>query len=211
MRFFSLALLLFCAAFQINAQTKYENNFEKEKVGSVPDDFLVLDGSFSVKEENGNKFLELAGTPLDSFGILFGPNEKENVAVSARIFGTTKGRRYPVFEVGLNGAGGYKLRVSPAKKQLELYRGDALKAGVPFEWQSAKWTFLRLRLVNNGDKDWKIEGEAWQDGGKEPEKPNIVFRDSEAPPTGRSSVGGMPYSGTPIRFDDLQVSATSIR
>src|SRR5437588_932962 len=87
------------------AQTKpvYENNFEKAEVGKVPDDFLVLDGAFVVKEEGRNKFLELPGAPLDSFGVLFGPTQSAGVAVSARIHGTGKGRRFPTFGVGLNG------------------------------------------------------------------------------------------------------------
>src|SRR6266536_3558957 len=60
----------------------YQNNFEKAEIGKVPDEFLVLDGQFAVKEENGNKFLELPGAPLDTFGVLFGPSEKEGRAVS---------------------------------------------------------------------------------------------------------------------------------
>src|SRR5437867_13021253 len=66
-------------------KTLYENNFEKAEVGKVPPDFLVLDGGFAVKEENGNKVLELPGAPLDSFAVQFGPAEADNVTVSARI------------------------------------------------------------------------------------------------------------------------------
>ena len=31
----------------------YQNDFEKTEVGEVPDDFLVLDGGFEVKAEDG--------------------------------------------------------------------------------------------------------------------------------------------------------------
>jgi hypothetical protein len=188
------------------AQAKYENNFEQTRVGSVPEDFLVLEPGFTVKEVDGNKVLELPGAPLDTFGVLFGPNEKENIAVSARIFGEAKGRRYPVFDVGLNGVGGYKLRVSPGKKQLELYRGDALKKSVPLEWQPNKWTHLKLQLAKSGDKEWKIEGKIWQ-GNSEPAAASIDFTDSEAPTPGRAGVSGQPFSGLPILFDDFVVSA----
>src|SRR2546421_672577 len=75
----------------------YTNNFESAQVDKIPSDFLVLDGAFTVKEEGGNKFLELPGSPLDSFSVLFGPTGKENLAVSARVFGTAKGRRFPTF------------------------------------------------------------------------------------------------------------------
>src|ERR1700759_4324031 len=78
----------------------YQNNFESVEVGKVPDDFLVLDGGFAVKSDGKNKFLELPGAPLDNFGVLFGPTEKSDLQVSARINSTSKGRRYPVFAVG---------------------------------------------------------------------------------------------------------------
>src|SRR6266705_5565560 len=112
--------------FAQQAKPLYENDFEQAALDKVPDDFLVLDGQFAVKEEGGNKFLELPGAPLDSYGALFGPTETEDISVSARIFGTGKGRRYPTFGVGLNGQGtsAYRLQVSPAKKALELFKGD---------------------------------------------------------------------------------------
>src|ERR1044071_3507412 len=97
----------------------FENNFEKAELGKGPDDFLVLEGGFAVKEDAGNKFLELPGAPLDTFGVLFGPTEGSGIEVSARIYGTGKGRRFPSFGIGLNGVGGYKLQVAPGKKLLE--------------------------------------------------------------------------------------------
>jgi hypothetical protein len=204
-------LLFFCAVTVASAgEIRYQNNFENAEPGSVPEEFLVLDGQFTVREENGNRFLELPGDPLDSFGVLFGPAAKENVSVSARIFGTVKGRRFPVFDVGLNGVGGYKLRVSPQKKRLELFRGDALLTGVPLEnWRPGKWTYLKLQLTKAGEGQWTIEGKIWQEGASEPDKSAVSFSDAEAPPSGRASVTGMPYSGTPIWFDDLKVESLS--
>ncbi|HEY6229496.1 MAG TPA: hypothetical protein VI282_20415, partial [Verrucomicrobiae bacterium] len=122
----------------------YKNDFQSAEVGKVPQEMMVIDGGFTVVEEAGNKCLELPGAPLDTFGILFGPTEKENRTASARIYGTSKGRRAPTFSIGLGGVGGYKLQVSPGKKMLELYKGDAVKTSVPFEWQSGKWTHLAL-------------------------------------------------------------------
>jgi hypothetical protein len=139
------------------AKPVYENNFEKVATGSAPDDFLVLDGAFAVKQENAEKFLELPGEPLDTFGALFGPTEKEGFAVFARIFGTAKGRRFPNFGVGLNGAGGYKLQISPAKKLVELYRGDTVKISAPFAWESGKWFRLRLALAKTARRK-NLEG-----------------------------------------------------
>ena len=188
------------------AEVIYTNDFEKAELGSLPADFLVLEGQFSVKEQDGNKVLELPFGPLDSFGFLFGPKEKDNVSVQARIFASAKGRRFPVFDVGLNGLGGYKLRVSPAKKQLELYRGTVQKAAVPLKWTSEKWTRLDLRVLAAGEAEWKVEGKVWQDGSEEPKEPLIVFVDKQAPTRERASIGATPFSGEPIYFDDLVVS-----
>jgi hypothetical protein len=208
---FLIPLALSCGLAVVSAAdaTKplYENNFEAVAQDSLPPDFLVYDGNFAVKQENGNKFLELPGAPLETYGVLFGPTEKEGVAVSARIFGTGKGRRFPAFAVGVNGAGGYKLQLSPSKKMLELYRGDSVKASMPFEWESGKWTRLRLQVRKGEGASWNVQGKVWADGAAEPGSPTIVFEDKEEPPPGRASVWGNPYAGTPIRFDDFVVSA----
>src|SRR5216110_3065495 len=148
------AVCLAVAALAQTAQPIYQNNFEKAELDKVPEEFLVLDGQFAVKEEGGNRFLELPGAPLDTFGILFGPTATDGHAVSARVFGTGKGRRYPTFAVGLNGQGtsAYRLQVSPAKKSVELFKGDAVRASVPYEWQSGAWTrlCLQVRRVKDG-------------------------------------------------------------
>jgi len=188
-------------------RTLYENNFEQAELGRVPADFLVLDGAFAVKAEDNNKFLELPGAPLDSFGVQFGPAEISDIAVSARINGTAKGRRFPVFGVGLNGVAGYKLQGSPAKKPLELYKDTELRATVGYEWKSGQWTNLRLQIRKLKDGEWKIEGKAWPQETSEPPKWLVQFDEQETPVSGRASVFGSPFSGTPIQFDDFIVSA----
>jgi hypothetical protein len=186
------------------AKPLYENNFESAKVDAVPDDFLVLDGGFAVKEESGNKFLELPGTPLDSFGVLFGPTEKSDIIVSARIKGTKKGRRFPTFGVGLDGEGGYRLRVSPGKDALEIYKGDAVLASVPYTWKSGDWTLFTLQITKAGDT-WKVAGKAWAQGTAEPAQPLVTYDETKEPSAGRASIWGSPYSTTPIQFDDLSL------
>ncbi len=189
-----------------DAKPVYENNFEKAELDKVPADFLVLDGAFEVKADGGNKFLELPGAPLDTFGVLFGPTEKDGLAVSARIFGTLKGRRFPSFGVGLNGVGGFRLLVSPAKKLVELYKGDDVKLTAPFEWQTGVWAKLKLQLRKVKDGEWKVEGKVWPESAKEPAAWTITFDETAETPAGRPSIWGNPFSGTPIRFDDLVVT-----
>lgn len=183
----------------------YSADFESAEIGSVPEDLLVLDGGFAVAPFEGGKVLELPGAPLESFGVLFGSNARENVEVSARVHATAKGRRFPTFAVGLNGVAGFKFRVSPAKKALELYRSDDLRQSTPLDWDSGKWTHLKLRVAKLSDTEWRVEGRFWQEGQTEPKEPSLVHVETSAPPNGRASILGSPFSGTPIRYDDLKV------
>jgi hypothetical protein len=181
----------------------YQNNFEQEPLDQPPASFLVLDGDFTVKASEGGKCLELPGAPLDAFGALFGPATNGNLTVSARVFGTGKGRRFPTFGVGLDGGGGFKLQVSPAKDALEIFHGDAALTNAPFKWRSGVWTSLRLRVQAEGAGAWRIEGKAWLAGATEPSDWMVRASETNAPAAGRASLWGSPISGTPLRFDDL--------
>jgi hypothetical protein len=200
MKFFiwlTAVICLTCISAMAAAPVVYTNNFQQEKIGSVPEGLLVLEGAFSVQEEGSNKFLELPGAPLETFGVLFGPPGKENRFVSARIFGTAKGRRGPTFGVGLSGAGGYKLQVAPSKKLIEFLKGDELKLAAPFDWKPGQWTRILLAVEQKG-KGWTVTGKA-------PAAPMIAFEEREEPLSGMASIWGNPFAGTPIRFDDLSV------
>jgi hypothetical protein len=187
------------------AKPLFDEAFSSAKLGEVPESFMVLDGQFAVREEEGNRFLELPGAPLESFGVLFGPNESEGVEVTARILSTKSGRKFPTFAVGLNGVGGYKVRVAPAKNALELVKGDDVKASVPFKWTSGQWTVFRLSVRKSG-AGVRILAKAWQ-GADEPKEAQLQHDESEKLPPGKAGVWGMPFSGTPIRFDDLKITA----
>jgi hypothetical protein len=201
-----IAALSLCAVSLLAADSVlYENNFEKEEPGKVPADFMVLDGGFAVKEDAGNKFLELPGSPLDSFAVQFGPTESSNVCVSARIYATGKGRRFPTFGVGLNGVAGYKLQAAPGKKLLELLKDQNVLASVPYDWKSGEWLSFRLRVRGTGASGWKIEGKVWPHGKTEPSDWSVTADEKEEPLSGRPSLFGSPFSGTPIWFDDLRV------
>ena len=201
-----LGLMLAAAMGSAEAQVLYTNGFDKAELEKVPEDMMVLDGGFAVKDEGGNKFLELPGAPLETFGVLFGPTEASGLAVSARVQGTGKGRRFPTFAVGLNGVGGFKLQLSPAKKLVELVKGEEVVASAPFIWESGSWTMLRLQCRKVKDGEFKLEGKAWKQGDMEPKEWQISRVEATASPAGRSSVWGMPFAGTPVKFDDLVVT-----
>lgn len=183
----------------------YENSFEQAEVGAVPNDLMVLGGEFVVKREGTNQFLELPGAPLDSFAVQFGPAAKSDLAVSARIFGTNKGRRSPGFGVGLGGVSGWKLQLSPAKEALELLKDQELKATVKRTWTPGTWTQLKLQIHQVKEGEWQVTGKAWPQGSSEPNQPDLALVTTLEPPQGKASILGSPFSGTPIWFDDLRV------
>lgn len=206
MKSWMLGLVAWAASFSADAQVLYTNGFDTAEVEKVPDEMMVLDGGFAVKEEGGNKFLQLPGAPLETYGVLFGPTEAFGLAVSARVQSTGKGRRFPTFSVGLNGVGGYKLQMAPSKKLLELVKGEEVVASAPYTWESGSWTVLRLQCRKVKESEFTVEGKAWKQGDTEPADWQVSRPESAALPPGRSSVWGMPFAGTPIKFDDLVVA-----
>jgi hypothetical protein len=111
----------------------------------------------------------------------------------------------PTFGVGLGGAGGWRLQVSPGKKALELFKDTDLKASTAFDWKSGAWTRFRLQLRQVKAGAWRVEGRVWADGNAEPKEWTLAADEPEQPIVGRASVSGSPFSGTPIWFDDLRV------
>lgn len=191
------------------AKPVFENNFEKETVGAVPEGFLVIDGGFAVKQDGGNKCLELPGDPLDTFGVLFGPAQVDGVAASARMKSELKGRRVPAFAVSLNGGGGYRLQMSGGKRALEIFKADEPVASVPFAWESGSWTQMKLQVRKLKEGEWAVEGKAWKHGTSEPAAWTITYIAREAPPQGRPGIWGNPFAGTAIQFDDLVIAPIS--
>jgi hypothetical protein len=198
----AVALSLGLTALGQQTQPLYKNDFQQAALDKLPDDMLLLEGAFAVKEEGGNRFLELPGAHLDSFGVLFGPTVKDGVEASARVFGSATGRRYPTFDLGLNGVGGYRVRVAPGRGLLELFRGDSVKASLPYTWEPGRWTRLRLRVLKTSS-GWRIQAKAWPEDKTEPAAWMISVDDTRELPAGRASIFGSPFSGKPIRFDDL--------
>ncbi len=202
----SLFLVLASSATDTPVKPLYTNDFESAEIDKLPQDFMVMSGSFSVKEEEGNRFLELPGSPLDTFGLLFGPTTKDAVSATGRFFGTRQGRKFPAFGISLNGVGGYRLQVSPAKKTLEIYKGDEAKSSVHFEWTSGAWTKLRVQVRKTEAGTFLVEGKAWSAEAPEPAAWQVSFDDKEESAPGRAGIWGSPYAGTAIRFDDLSVT-----
>lgn len=203
---FCLVAMAVCAAAPENL---YQSDLSGAELGKLPTEFMALNGEFAVKEEGGQRFIELPEAPLDTFQLLFGSPQKDGIAAGARCWGAKRGRLFPTFAVGLNGQSGHRLQVSPAKSVVELYHGDEVIASRPFTWESEKWTSLKIELVKAGEKKWVVRGKAWNEGASEPAEWLVSATVSEEPVNGRSSVWGSPFSGRPIRFSNLEIIRAS--
>lgn len=184
---------------------EYRNDFSGAAPGPPPKELQAIGGAFKVVEVDADKVLELPGEPLDGFGLLYGPAEHAELDARAKCWGESSGRRYPEFGVGLGDVGGYRLMVLPAQKRIELRKGDDVLKSVdaPAPWRSGAWTWVRLRASKKSDGKWAVEGKAWPADGAEPQAWQASHQLTEAAPAGRASVWGVPFSGKPIRFDDL--------
>lgn len=205
-----LCLFCFAAAASLAAaepaKPLYRQDFSTGEIGKPPAEMMVMSGDFAVKEDaKDGKFLELPGEPLETFGLLFGPTPAGGVSASARFFGTKKGRKFPAFGVSVGGVAGFRLQVSAAKKTLEIFQGDEVRQSVAYEWKDESWTSLRVQVRKAG-AEWVVEGKAWPAGTPEPAPWTITFTTKDEPPGGRPGIWGSPFSGTPIRFDDLTLS-----
>jgi hypothetical protein len=159
----------------------------------------------SPSSEADNKFLQLPGEPLDTFGFMLGADETNSITASIRA--TNTGKRFPEFGVGLAGAAGYRLWLQPAIGELQILKGDNVKTAKPYDWKPGTWLTLRLELSKQNNKPI-LQGKLWPRGTPEPKDWSITFEDpdSNKPPKGRPSIWGIPYSGTPIDFDDITIA-----
>ena len=188
------------------AESLYKQDFQTTDIGKTPDDFLLLSGKFAVGSSTSNHHLNLPGTPLDSHGAIFGPDNDGDLVLSARIRSEKKGRLYPSFGIGLYGLGGHILKISPAKKSLELFRGRKSVMETPFDWESEKWTHVSLKVSSENEDTWTVQGKAWTEGTEEPNEWLLTATTDVAPTQGKASVWGQPYSGKAIQYDDISLA-----
>lgn len=186
------------------AASPYKNDLNALPPGNLPDEFMVMAGTWALKEDGGNKVLEANPTPLEGMGLLFGPNATPKGA-GARFKATSVGKRMPEMKLGLGGVSGHKVRVMPAVGQVQILRSDGedVAAHKPYAWKSGTWTELRIRIRDAGGGKWVVEGKAWEHGKEEPKEWTVSYEEAEKPPEGRASVWVTPYPETPMQVDDL--------
>ncbi|MGC6436483.1 MAG: hypothetical protein ACON5I_09010 [Verrucomicrobiales bacterium] len=188
-----------------NADSIYKNNFESYELNKFPDDMMEIDGLFKVnKNEQGKKHLEMASEPLTENAVIFGPSIKNSATLEVKVRGFKKRRSYPRFGIGLHGISGFRLRVVPSKNKIELVKNEEPVKSVPFEWNSEKWSNLRLQIEFSNDKSL-IKGWVWDDGSTPSVEPVITFSHDGTPGQGKASIWGTAYSGKVILFDDISL------
>lgn len=210
MKRFALIYLLLLAVSAVLADDKaspapFSTDFAKETKGELPDGIMEIDGIFVVTEDDaGGKYLQMAAEPLTENAVIFGPSVKGGATVEAKVRSFKKRRSYPRFGVGLHGLSGFRLRVVPSRKEIELVKNEEPVKAVAFDWKADSWTHLKLSVRADGDI-WKVEGRAWSEGEDEPKEPTISFDHEGSPGQGKASLWGTAYSGKVVQFDDLKV------
>ena len=198
--------LIFLSLIELsNADSIYKNNFESYELNKFPDDMMEIDGLFKVnKNDQGKKHLEMASEPLTENAVIFGPSIKNSATLEVKVRGFKKRRSYPRFGIGLHGISGFRLRVVPSKNKVELVKNEEPVKSVPFEWNSEKWSNLRLQIEFSNDKSL-IKGWVWDDGSTPTVEPVITFSHDGTPGQGKASIWGTAYSGKVILFDDISL------
>ena len=188
---------------------EFVESFDQVEIGEAPEKVMEIEGTFTVVEEEGKKFLRVGIEPLAENGIIMGPSMKGGGSIEAKIRSFKKRRSYPRFGVGLHGISGYRLRVVPSSGSVELLKNEEVVAKKPFKWKADAWTNLKLEIQQGSAGGWSIKGWVWPvaEGaeGKQPQEPSIEHSDQEAPGQGKGSLWGSPYSGKPIDFDDVKI------
>ncbi len=200
---FYAILLLGLISADATSPANYQNDFQSADEASLPKELMIITGKFEVKKEADNKFLQLAGEPLESFGVMLGADEHTTICASIRA--TNTGKRFPEFGIALNGAGGYRLWLMPSVNEIQITKNEEPKVSKSYPWKAGSWLNLKLHSRKLGDKII-LEGKAWPQGSPEPADWMITFEDPEKTPKGRPSIWGVPYSGTPIDFDNISIS-----
>jgi hypothetical protein len=178
-------------ASDVTAETT--EDFQKREPGALPDELM-----------------QQQAEPLDDGVVLLGKSLKNGGVVKAKIKASSKRRSAPRMGVGIGGTSGYRFRLVPAEKKVELSKEDGRLIAVDFAWKPDAWFWVEISVVPAKEAGkWNIEGRAWEDGQQKPEAATVSQTVVEKPPGGKASVVGTPFSQQPIQFDDVTIKPGS--
>lgn len=186
---------------------KFEVKADEWPEGAPPAEVFIVDGRVEVTAKDGNKALVIhPGTELVDASAQLAVSAAGSASIEARVFASKRGRSAPRFGISVHGMSGWRLYVTPAKKQLELVKADQIVASVPFTWKSEAWLNLKLEAQKGEGDAWSITGTAWAEGEAVPPAPQLKQEDKGLKGQGKCAVWGTPFSGTPIYFDDIRIA-----
>jgi hypothetical protein len=168
---------------------------------ALPESWIELNGKVTVVDGA----LRLPAEPLELHGVMFGPALLDNLRVDARFRAEAKGRQFPEFGLGLNGISGFRVMVSPGQKKLKLFRNDVLVHEMDHTWVPGDWTHMTFQIQSLPGLKWRVMAKVWHSSELEPKEWQLMWTESVEPLTGRATVWGHPFTGTPIAIDDLRV------
>ena len=209
MHVFSSALLvvsLFTTQLLAEPKPAETFDFESLEVGTEPEGTMVLDGTVTVGQRDGNKVLLFGPAPLTETALQLGSSARGTQRVHAKVRAEKKRRSAPRFAVGVHGISGYRIRLSPAAGKIELVRNEEVVEAKDFEWESGEVYHMEVSAVQSEDESWKVEARAWKDGTERPAEALFSAAPAKMSGQGKASLYATPFSGSAIEFDDVEVS-----
>jgi hypothetical protein len=178
-------------------------------VAHEPAQAKVIEGSFTLNipthPQAQGKALEVTPTPLAAAQLQLGPSARGNASITASILSSKAARSYPQYGITLYGNSGLKAILNPAKKQLELWKADELLKTTPLSWQDQQWYRLNLRASIKPDQSFQIDV-VLTTTGPTATSISITHHLPKLSTQGKAGLIAIPYSGTPIYFDQVQLS-----
>jgi hypothetical protein len=186
---------------------EYHENFSGCGIGEEPESLFILDGHYSVQEESkGQKYLQLPGTPMGDFGLLFGPRIKDRgLALRFSFFATKKGRRMPSIAAGIGGVRSLRLRLNPAARSLVISHDETILKQVPFVWKDGIWWDVCFQAIPTSKNLTRVKCKLWPKKEQEPKAWLLEEELKQVYEGGKCALWGVPYASTPILFDDLYI------
>ena len=185
----------------------FELDLAEAGEGVEPDGLFVVDGEFVTAGSESGKVLELKAEPLAEGLVLLGGSLRSGGTIRAQVEAAKRGRSYPRFGVGLHGISGYRLRVVPARKMLEIVANEEVVAEAAYAWNGDVATWVELRVLAAGEGKWSVEGRVWSEGEEEPVEALVSVDFEKERLSGKGVLSGTPYAGLPIHYDKVTIEA----
>ncbi|OYW73155.1 MAG: hypothetical protein B7Z37_22645 [Verrucomicrobia bacterium 12-59-8] len=174
--------------------------------GEPPQEVFVVDGTIRIGMRDGSKAIVIDPNPVTDASAQLAVSASGNASIEAKILAIKRGRSTPRFGISVHGMSGHRLIVNPAKKSLDLIKGDQTLVTVPLAWTSEVWLKVKLDATKAADDTWTITGKAWPADAAEPAEPLIKHTEKNLKGQGKCAIWATPFSGEPVFFDDIKIS-----